>query len=903
MSFPLLLKTTLRCVLGVATLSALVASLSAQSVPTTDPTIDPANYAPFNDALLGEHPRLLFTEAELAQLQIDVTAEPLFTHYNKLLGYLGASQVPSSSNFRYDATEAQRQGLWRMPTVAMHYALTGNTTSRDRTVAYMEWLNGYTDWENGGEKNSGMAAANMMVGAAICYDIMHDYLSVADPSFLEEFRQKIFYHARAMYHLGHLGGQGGYWQVDPQNNHRWHRNAGLALCMLAAYEGNPEEEWMLREVFNELAFVAEYLPDDGTSHESPSYMVFGGAHLTLALEAADNCFGTSYLDIPFYQNAARFHVNNFAPGFRHFFMYGDGGDSLGGYGQYNMISAARHGEDDLLAAIDHLNSVNYGSYEFGWMGIIWRGTSQPGGDYHDLPLVQHFEDLGLTYMREGWDKGDAAAMFMCAVLGGYRLNDYRNDVINGGYINVAHDDPNANSFVLFKDDEWVAETDRYSYNKRSSNHNTILVDGVGQRPQGRNEGLQYSQPGTGGQDMTTLAHITWEEDNGDVVITEGEAQGWYRGALSRYRRSFIWKTGDYVLVLDDIRANQDREIDWLIQSGSVTTRSEPNLEFTLVKGNVSCQFDVDATESLSVAKVTSTADNRNTVLGFQQLQLTAAATQNLQIASVYDLWDHGSLTVNISNQTATGATISVTGNGVNDTWAWTFAPDNETPSTIALEQAPTVHEEPAGDPVGVNESAILTVGRGGLGPAIYQWYQGNVGDTSTPVGGDSPTLTTGPLSAPTTYWVRITTAYGTADSAAFQVDLTSGFLLWVENEIASGPTSEGGDADHDGLANLLEYALGMSPAQSENRRPSISTSSNMITLDFEVPASPLMDVLYEIQVSTSLTGDWSTVLAKSAGGEWTGDANYAEGPPTDGRVPVSVDLTPGQFIRLKVTRI
>lgn len=889
----------LACLASISPVSAVI------PVPASDPNLDPAEHAPFNDALLGVHPRLLFNAAELAQLQADIASPPLLAHYNQLLGYLGSSKAPTSpNNFQTNATEAQRQGLWRMPTVALHYALTGSTTSRDRTIEYMQWIYGYSTWENGGEQDSGMAAANMMVGAAICYDIMYNYLAANDPTFLENYRQKLFHHARQMWHRGHDGGQGGYWQVDPQNNHRQHRDAGLVLCMLAAYEGNPEEEWLLRKVFDEAQFLQEYLPSDGTSHESSSYQAFGGAHLTLALEAADNCFGTNYLDSAFYQNVARFRIQSIAPGFGHFFMYGDMGDDTGSYNQYNMLAADRFQQADLQDALDHLFSVKPNTFEFAWMGVIWRGTSQLGGDYQNLPLFDHFEDLGITFMREGWDNGDAGAMFISGAPGGLRLNEYRNDVINGGYVNVAHDDPNANSFILFKDDEWVAETDRYSHNKRSANHNTILVDGVGQRPNGRTEGPVYLQPGTGGQDMTTMAYITWEEDNGDTVVTEGEAAVAYRGALTRFRRSFVWRAGEYVLVLDDIRAGANRQIKWLMQSGTVTTRNAGNLQFTLEKGAADCEFDVDATQALTVSKVTSPADNRTTILGFQQLQLTAAATQNLQVASAYDLFDKGNLNVTLSNVTSTGATVTVTGNGVNDQWDWTFAPDNNTASTIALAKAPTIFAQPSGDTdISVNESALLNVRRGGLGPVTYQWYRGMAGDTSNPVGGNAPTLDTGALGEPTWYWVRITSGYGATDSNAFYVDLTNGFIVWL-TDAGAGNLTEGGDPDFDGIANLIEYALGLNPMASQVRRPGITVAGEPYAFRFNIPETPLMDARYEVQVSTTLAADdWTTVLTKTTNGPWTGSATFSQGNAANGLIPVTVTITPGQFVRLKITRI
>jgi hypothetical protein len=85
-----------------------------------------------------------------------------------------------------------------------------------------------------------------------------------------------------MYYGGHLMRNPGphYWQQDPQNNHRWHRNAGLLLAVLAAYRGEVDD-WLLTHAAKEVQFVVNWLPDDGSTHESPTYLVFGGSHLLL----------------------------------------------------------------------------------------------------------------------------------------------------------------------------------------------------------------------------------------------------------------------------------------------------------------------------------------------------------------------------------------------------------------------------------------------------------------------------------------------------------------------------------------------------------------------------------------------------------------------------------------------
>lgn len=65
------------------------------------------------------------------------------------------------------------------------------------------------------------------------------------------------------------------------------------------------------------------------------------------------------------------------------------------------------------------------------------------------------------------------------------------------------------------------------------------------------------------------------------------------------------------------------------------------------------------------------------------------------------------------------------------------------------------------------QTADLTVNALGPNPISYQWYEGVSGDTSTPVGSDSPSLTTPALTANTSYWVRVDDGVTTLDSATY----------------------------------------------------------------------------------------------------------------------------------------
>jgi formylglycine-generating enzyme required for sulfatase activity len=78
---------------------------------------------------------------------------------------------------------------------------------------------------------------------------------------------------------------------------------------------------------------------------------------------------------------------------------------------------------------------------------------------------------------------------------------------------------------------------------------------------------------------------------------------------------------------------------------------------------------------------------------------------------------------------------------------------------------PSISVQPAATTLYNGSSVTLTVSAGGLTPLNYQWYQGSVGTVTTPVGSNSASLITPALSSTTTYWVRVSNAAGTVDSA------------------------------------------------------------------------------------------------------------------------------------------
>ncbi len=85
--------------------------------------------------------------------------------------------------------------------------------------------------------------------------------------------------------------------------------------------------------------------------------------------------------------------------------------------------------------------------------------------------------------------------------------------------------------------------------------------------------------------------------------------------------------------------------------------------------------------------------------------------------------------------------------------------------------APWVTVKPQNQNLQGGQSATLSVTAIGSAPFSYQWYEGNAGDTSTPVGGDADSLTTPPLTSTVSFWVKVTNGCGTADSATATISI------------------------------------------------------------------------------------------------------------------------------------
>ena len=142
--------------------------------------------------------------------------------------------------------------------------------------------------------------------------------------------------------------------------------------------------------------------------------------------------------------------------------------------------------------------------------------------------------------------------------------------------------------------------------------------------------------------------------------------------------------------------------------------------------------------------------------------------------------------------------------------------------------APSIAAQPQSQTITSGQTATLSVGAGGTGPLSYQWYQGSSGATSSPIGGATgPGFTTPALTATTSYWVRVSNAFGTADSGTATVTVNAPPPAGVAPAITLHP--QGQTINSGQTATLTSGASGTSPLSFQwYAGPSGTTSSPIV---------------------------------------------------------------------------
>jgi formylglycine-generating enzyme required for sulfatase activity len=146
---------------------------------------------------------------------------------------------------------------------------------------------------------------------------------------------------------------------------------------------------------------------------------------------------------------------------------------------------------------------------------------------------------------------------------------------------------------------------------------------------------------------------------------------------------------------------------------------------------------------------------------------------------------------------------------------------NSQTAAVTINRPPTIASQPTSQSIETGTTATLTVSATGSAPFTYQWYRGNLGVTTAPVGTNSPSFTTPVLTATTKYWVKISNAFGEVQSNSVTVTVSVNSAPTI-SDIADQTITEGNNT------GALAFTIG--DAQTAAGSLTLSGSSSNTTL-------------------------------------------------------------------------
>lgn len=662
-------------------------------IPATDPA---ASSAPeLRAELRGKHPRLLFTAAQIPALKANIAASPLLKQVaDRVIAESKRFRVPKENPLAVvmgdTAALSQANGQW--PAYAYAYALEPNPQTLETITHILRRMLEQPYWADTAELDSNMGAACNLYAVAVLYDAAHDDL---DPQLRREVAERLLVQARRMLYLGHKQLSLmpiKYWQQDPAPNHRWYRLRGLAAAVLAIADvPGLDTAYLRQELRREAEFIMKWYPEEGDCHEGSGYQQFGLRSLYDAATILDHGFGTQFAQNVGFANAWKQQLYYWVPADNSLVSFGDAQNAPLRFGYDDSVffagprlSRDAHAQAALRRRMEMMMAPLPDGRPFPapWTLLAYYDPTLTGGDYRAVPPNHLFTDLGAATFRDSWEKDAIIFTFKCGPYGGYALNAYRHAHLNAQglphYVNIAHDDPDANAFSLTVGAEKLFHPGVYSTRKLTRDNNTLTVGLEGQV----NDGEEWTQPVADG-DMRELSFLTgWKTDDKGRAIIEGETGPAYRGKLERFRRTAVWLPGDYILLLDDVRPTASAK-DRLIWRGVVPDGRFPRPEEGRAKIVAESGLEVPL-QFLSDRPLEAALDDwfiggRWGHLLARQFQFSAAP-EPVRFACLIDPWRRGaSLAMTTEGETVT---LTVTGLSGTDVWKWSPAEGAKTPSTL-----------------------------------------------------------------------------------------------------------------------------------------------------------------------------------------------------------------------------
>lgn len=433
----------------------------------------------------------------------------------------------------------------------------------------------YPHWGHAHLVDVDLSASWLLFGFSLSYDWIKDELTEEERTIIKD---KLILQGDRMYNfIENNKGEGwvtAYWQ-----NHNWINLTGQAAAGYALGEECENSQAWIDYAKENFELVYDIMANDGSDYEGVVYWRYGAMWLLMYAHLLKEREGYNYFEhCDFLKNTFYYRLYQSAPNLEEIINYGDCHDRRSGHSSamyYKFASEYKNGHaqklantvrDEFLFREQYESGVKPGILPEAWLELIWSDFSVEEEEFDTLPLVKHWEDLGLVVMRSSWEKDAIHFSVKSGIPGGEKQweRSWEMDKRLGWKTRgLSHQHPDNNSFILNAFDAFLAVDEGYNRTVTADEHNVVIVDGKGYEHEGGNnvwKETAYETKGT----------MDFASENG-ITLAEGEAHKFYAKELNlnEYRRNVVYTENGHFYMLDELKSTDEHTYSWLMNSDTV----------------------------------------------------------------------------------------------------------------------------------------------------------------------------------------------------------------------------------------------------------------------------------------------------------------------------------------------
>lgn len=393
--------------------------------------------------------------------------------------------------------------------------------------------------------NQDLACAHMVRAISIAYDWCGDLFSAEEKDVI---RRTIGDRAGAL--LEGLYGKR-WWSNRYTENHNHIDASSLGIAGVSFFDELPQApEWLAAAECN-FDRVFHYVNADGSSPEGVPYWSYGMSAILQYIEASRPYTGSDRLyQAAYLRNAVSYRLAVTNPGLRGLPPWGDADNNDFSGPQHILYRFARQYSDSSAQYMaDNLPIAPNGGGEIAAFTLLWHDPKIPAVAPESLDF--HLSDLDMMTTRSSWGKD------------GYIL------ALKSGFTNRNHSHLDAGALVFGWGDDWLLKTPGYGrghtqpgfwqnnlkegggrwkfFSNSTESESTLLINNKNQRAFSDSRALIDHYLSSPGQCWTSV-----------------DLSGAYDD-IQQLKRNVFHRRGDYMLIWDEIRAQEPVSAEWLAQ--------------------------------------------------------------------------------------------------------------------------------------------------------------------------------------------------------------------------------------------------------------------------------------------------------------------------------------------------